>query len=331
MTSAPSPKPLTPLAQALALWLGDARRVAPRSCAPAEAVGCVLAEDVRAPRTVPERPRARRPGVAVAAADTVGASPYAPAPCLAPPLVVAAGDPLPAGCDAVLPADALSDGPIPEIQAEVAPGTDIRRAGAEAHAGDVLIDAGRRLRAADAAALAALGRETVAVRTPRVRLEGVAALTPIVAALGGKVVSGEADLVLAVGAVEGAALVDGLALRPGETTRLARTPDGVPVAILPALDSDALGAALALLPPALAALTGAEPLPARPARLAAPLTSTVGLAEIALLSRDGDAHAPLGIGDLTLATFARADAFTLVSPESEGHAAGESIAAWMLP
>ncbi|WP_349368037.1 hypothetical protein [Salinarimonas sp.] len=331
MTSVPSPRPLTPLAQALALWLGDARCVAPRPCAPAEAIGRVLAEDVRTPRTVPERPRARRPGFAVAAADTVGASPYAPAPCLAPPPFVAAGDPLPEGCDAVLPADALTDGPIPEIQAEVAPGTDVRRAGAEARAGEVVIPAGRRLRACDAAALAALGVATVPVCTPRVRLEGLPALAGLVAALGGEVVLEDADLVLATTSGDVEILVDGLALRPGETTRLARTADGVPVAILPALDSDALGAALALLPPALAALAGAEPPPPRPARLATPLTSSVGLAEVALLARDGDACASLAVGDLTLATFARADAFTLLAPESEGHAAGESIAVWMLP
>lgn len=331
MTSAPSPKPLTPLAQALALWLGDARPAAPRACAPSEAIGRVLAEAVRAPENAPLRPRARRAGFAVAASDTVGASPYAPAPCLAPPPFVAAGDPLPEGCDAVLPADALSDGPIPEIQAEVAPGTDVRRAGAEARAGETLIAAGRRLRASDAAALTALGVGTVSVRAPLVRLDGAAWLAPVVTALGGEVVSGEADLVLAVAPGDAAYPVDGLALRPGETTRLARDADGVPVALLPAVESDALGAALALLPPALAALAGAEPPAPQPARLAAPLTSTVGLAEIALLARDGDAYAPLGVGDLTLATFARADAFALLAPESEGHAAGETVAVWRLP
>jgi hypothetical protein len=209
VTSAPSPKPLTPLAQALALWLGDARPAAPRACAPAEAIGRVLAEAVRAPGNAPLRPRARRAGFAVAASDTVGASPYAPAPCLAPPPFVAAGDPLPEGCDAVLPADALSDGPIPEIQAEVAPGTDVRRAGAEARAGETLIAAGRRLRASDAAALAALGVGTVSVRAPLVRLDGAAWLAPVVTALGGEVVSGEADLVLAVAPGDAAYPVDG--------------------------------------------------------------------------------------------------------------------------
>ncbi|WP_169728780.1 hypothetical protein [Salinarimonas rosea] len=336
MTTTASPAPLVPLDVALARWLAGVRPVAPIACAPGDAVGAALAQDVVAPADVPETARAGRAGFAVAAADTIGASPYAPAACAAAPARVAAGAALPPGCDAILPEGALSEGPIPEVLAEVAPGTDVRRAGEDARAGAVVLPAGHRLRASDASGLAAIGVANVAIRRPRVRLDGPGLLAPLVSALGGAVVSGEADLVLVRGADApggGEAVVaDGLALRPGATTRLARDARGTLVAHLPALESDALGAALALLPGALAALAGAVPVAPAPVRLAAPLTSTVGLTEIVLLAAEGDGRrVPLAVGELTLAAFARADAYALVPPDAEGYAGGAILDARPLP
>ncbi|MGJ3261765.1 MAG: molybdopterin-binding protein [Salinarimonas sp.] len=335
MSTTPSPRPLLPLETALALWLAGTRTVAPLPCAPEEGVGAVLAADVVAAGDVPSAALARRAGVAVCAADTIGASPYAPALCLAPPLRVAAGAALPPGCDAILPEDALSDGPIPEILAEVAPGTDVRRAGEDAREGAVLLAAGHRLRATDAAALAGLGVATVSVRRPRVRLVGLPALAPLVVALGGVSVPEAADLVLVRGGAERGVdetiVAEGLALRPGETTRLARDAHGVLVARLPALEGDALGAARAQVPPAPAAPAGAQPSAPLGAPLAEPITSTVGLTEVALLARTGAGHVPLAVGDPSLAAFARADAYALVPPEAEGYAGTAILDARPLP
>ncbi|WP_372424779.1 molybdopterin-binding protein [Salinarimonas chemoclinalis] len=336
MTPTASPTPLVPLPVALARWLDGVRPVAAIVCAPADAVGAALAQDVFAPADVPAAARARRAGFAVAAADTIGASPYAPGVCATPPARIAAGAPLPPGSDAVLPEGALSQGPIAEFLAEVAPGTDVRRAGDDARAGAPILRAGHRLRASDASVLAALGVATVAVRRPRIRLDGVARLAPLVTALGGEVAEGEADLVLVRGGDAhgggGPVVADGLALRPGETARLARDARGALVLHLPALESDALGAALALVPEALAALADGAPPAGIPIRLAAPVTSTVGLAEIVLLAREGDGRfVPLAAGDLGLAAFARADFWALVPPDAEGYADGAILDARPLP
>lgn len=61
---------------------------------------------------------------------------------------------------------------MPEILAEVAPGTDVRRPGTEMRAGTVLRTAGARLRALDAAIAEAAGIAEVSVREPVVALEG---------------------------------------------------------------------------------------------------------------------------------------------------------------
>ena len=71
-----------------------------------EALGLVLAAALTAPEDLPRSPLALRDGVAVRALDMVGAGPYAPAPLpVAAPCQV--WDALPAGCGAVLPADAV--------------------------------------------------------------------------------------------------------------------------------------------------------------------------------------------------------------------------------
>ena len=64
--------------------------------------------------------------------------------------------------------------------------------------------------------------------------------------------------------------------------------------------------------------------------LARKIASSVGLAEIVLLERSGDAWMPLATGDLPLETVARADAWLLVSGGSEGYAAGTPVSAYLL-
>lgn len=141
---------------------------ASRRLGPAEAVGRVLAEPLVAPSPVPAAPTALRDGWAVAAADTLGAGPYAPVPLPAPPVRVAAGDLLPAGTDAVLPAfDLVAEGLFAQAVQPVAQGEGVRLAGEDLPAGTVLRAAGERLAARDLPALAACGVSEVAVRMAR--------------------------------------------------------------------------------------------------------------------------------------------------------------------
>lgn len=142
--------------------------VAPCRVPIADAVGCVLAEPLVARGPVPALPVAARDGWAVTAADTDGASPYAPAILPTPPGRVAPGDPMPAGSDAVLaPFELSEDGPFAAAVGAIAPGEGVRRPGEEIAAGSVLREAGERLGARDLPALAALGIGDVAVRRPR--------------------------------------------------------------------------------------------------------------------------------------------------------------------
>lgn len=142
--------------------------VAPCRLPVADAVGLVLAEPIVAQGPVPAAPVAARDGWAVAASDTEGAGPYAPAVLPAPPARVAPGDALPPGSDAVLaPFDLSEDGPLATAVGAVAPGEGVRRPGEEIAPGVVLRSAGERLAARDLPALAALGIGDIAVRWPR--------------------------------------------------------------------------------------------------------------------------------------------------------------------
>jgi molybdopterin molybdotransferase len=69
-------------------------------------------------------------------------------------------------------------------------------------------------------------------------------------------------------------------------------------------------------------------------RLALPLerkiASTVGISQIVLLEHLEQSWIPLAVGDLSLATIARADAFLVVLGGSEGFAAGAAVEAYEL-
>lgn len=165
----PAPLRLAPLEDALSAWLAlMPAPVAPRTMPAAEAVGRVLAAAVRAEAPVPAAPVALRDGWAMAAADTLGASPYSPVPLPTTPPRLEPGATLPPGTDAVLPLfDLDGTGPFAQVMQPVAPGEGIRRPGEEIAAGTLLRSAGERLRARDLPALAALGLREVAVRVPR--------------------------------------------------------------------------------------------------------------------------------------------------------------------
>ncbi len=166
-----SARPVAALAEVVA-WIDAAA-----SCLPAEsarlgdAMGRVLAADCRAGGAMPEQDRAALDGFAVRAHESVGASGYNPLALAA--VAVAAGHPLPAGMDAVVPlASAEPQGSGAALLVEpLAPGENIERRGAVAVPGAILVPAGTRLTARHIGLLAAAGiREVAVVRRARVAI-----------------------------------------------------------------------------------------------------------------------------------------------------------------
>jgi molybdopterin molybdotransferase len=150
----------------------------------------VCARPITAPHDLPEFDRSVVDGYAVRAADTFGASPGLPAYLnvagevlmgqgtslrLGPAQAarIATGGMLPEGADAVVMieyTDLLAEGMV-EVTRPAAPGEHVVRRGDDVRAGELLIPAGRRLRAHDLGALAGLGILEVEVfARPRVAL-----------------------------------------------------------------------------------------------------------------------------------------------------------------
>ena len=162
---------LTPLGQVHAALDRLAAPVAARRVPLADAVGRVLAVDICAATARPAAATAVRDGWAVDAAAIADAGPYAPLPLSSGVAWVDAGDPMPAGANAVLPPDAATlNAGTQEAIAAVAPGEGIVPAGADFAAGKPIRHAGERLRASDVAVLALAGVSHVDVRTPRLRV-----------------------------------------------------------------------------------------------------------------------------------------------------------------
>jgi molybdopterin molybdotransferase len=171
----------------LAAVLAAVGPVAPLDVVLSDASGCILAEDVVAPADVPALPVAACDGYAVATGDLRGSSPGAPvvlpvahdvvagdpaALRLAPGQAVriASGGPVPAGADAVVPAEDTDRGAVRVTLHRVpAPGEQIRPAGTDTPRGAVVIAAGTRLGARQLAVAAATGRGRLRVHpAPRV-------------------------------------------------------------------------------------------------------------------------------------------------------------------
>lgn len=183
---------LTPIGDVLARVEALAHPVSPRELALADAEGRVLAGDVGVTAPRPAAPTALWDGWAVRAEAVADAGPYAPVLLEPPPAWVDAGDAMPRGADAVVPPDAVIGA---EVHAAVTAGDGVLGAGADATPGKPLRRAGERLRAADVAALQALGIARARVREPRVRVvampgcDAVAlAISRGVAAHGGNVI-----------------------------------------------------------------------------------------------------------------------------------------------
>ena len=146
------------------------------------ALGRVLAEPIRSTRRIPPWPNSSMDGYAVRAAD---ARPSATLRVVGrvvagslPTRAVRAGEavriftgaPLPGGADAVIPQEDVDarDGVI-ALRSAVEPGAYVRPAGEDVREGDLVLEPGRAIGAAEIGLLAALGRTQVAVgRRPRV-------------------------------------------------------------------------------------------------------------------------------------------------------------------
>jgi molybdopterin biosynthesis enzyme len=313
---------LTPLADCLAQALTGLAPVAVAQVPPAQGVGAVLAADLLFPADLPPQAVALRAGFAVAALDLMGACADMPLPA-GPAVPVVPGQPLPPGCDAVLDGSELDwQGGLALALRAPAPGEGVRLAGHDARAGAPIAQAGAGLSAQSALVAGLAGLDAVPVRRPRVALDGVPQpgfIAHWVQAMGGAVGNDAPDLILRTAADH----APRLALAPGGSAWLARHGHALMLDLPPRFDA-MLAALLALGGPVMAALSGrVEPL--RPLRLSRKLTSAIGLTEVVLLTPTPAGWLPEPA--LTLSAMARARAFALIPPGSEGHPVGDTIPA----
>jgi molybdopterin molybdotransferase len=154
-----------------------------------ECAGRVLAQDVRAGVSVPSFARSAMDGFALRGEDTFGASDYDPIALkllgqalpgrpfagsvgAGEAIRIMTGAPLPDGADAVAMAEVCREqAGLVAITEPVAPQKNVGAIGEDIRAGEIVLHAGRRLRAQDAGLLASIGVARIAcVRRPRVQL-----------------------------------------------------------------------------------------------------------------------------------------------------------------
>jgi len=186
-------RPVLSVEEAMERILATVRVLEPERVPILEALGRVLAEEVVADRNIPPLPNSAMDGYAVRAADVARVPARlrviaeAPAGRLCPVEVgpgsavrIMTGAPIPTGADAVVPFEhtrvvqdsscSTADEWI-EVLRETRPGANVREAGEDVRAGQVVLTPGRVLRPQEIGMLAALGRTEVAVvRRPRVAI-----------------------------------------------------------------------------------------------------------------------------------------------------------------
>ncbi len=188
MTTTPTDveRPAISADEALSRILQHFRPLAPVERALEDALGLVLAEDVRAPNDVPPFANSAMDGYAVHAADVEGATPNAPVRLpvvmdiaagrtgaeLGPGAAarIMTGAPLPPGADAVVRFEDTDSGEkVVSIRVGVARWENVRQAGEDVRRGEVVVAAGTLLRPAEIGVLATAGRRRVTVH-PRPRV-----------------------------------------------------------------------------------------------------------------------------------------------------------------
>jgi molybdopterin biosynthesis enzyme len=140
---------------------------------------------------------------------------------------------------------------------------------------------------------------------------------------------GRTDATIAALAQRGEVIAHGIALQPGRTAAVGGI-GKIPVIALPGAPDQALAAWWTLGLPVLDRLSGRERRQPVTLPLARKIASSVGLTEVVLLERNEGAWMPLAVGDLSLGTIARADAWLAVPDGLEGFAAGTPVSAYML-
>jgi molybdopterin biosynthesis enzyme len=363
------PASLTPLEAALAALLHDLAPIAPIELPLAQALGCVAA-DMPPLKAYPPHDVAIADGWALRSRDLVGASSYSPLPLTIAPVWVEAGDAVPKGGDCVVDFDSVDQtGALVQVLAEAIPGQGIRRIGGDITEGS-FVAAGQRIRPLDLLIARTARLESLNVRRPRIRVVNIPTasgqtmtvelICESASATGAEVIfteaasrdassitealdTGACDLLLTVGgsgvgradatiaalAERGEVIAHGIALQPGRTTAFGRI-GKIPVMVLPGASDQALAAWWTFVLPALDRLSGRERRQPISLPLARKVASGVGIAEIALLERKADQWMPLAVGELSLEAIARADAWLVISGQSEGFAAGVPVDAYML-
>jgi molybdopterin molybdotransferase len=353
---------LTPLAEVLALIDAEVKPVTLRTLDLAAALDHTLAADVLAP-TRPSAATALLDGWALAADLTLGAGSYAPVLLAREPSRVEAGQAMPPDTDSVAPFDAVNTaGGRAEVLVTLNPGDGMLPAGGDCDPSLPLRRAGERVRITDLAGFAAAGLARVTVREPRIRvipMRGTAIVTAAARAVAGDIArrggsarlddSGRGlsvalatdgfDCIIGIGGTgtgrndtavqllmrEGRLAVHGIALAPGETAALGFTGTR-PVLLLPGRLDAALAVWMTVGRHLLTQLAaGRRNEPAARLTLVRKIASTVGLAELVPVRRNGDSIEPLASRYLPLSSLTRADGWILVPADSEGFAAGTSV------
>jgi len=198
------------VAEAQRVVLALAPQLASETVGCAEALGRVLAEPVLSTRTLPPADNSAMDGYAVRCADLAGATRAAPV-ALRVAFEVAAGGsperalapgeaariftgaPIPPGADTVVKQEETeSDGALVRVQVAPRLGENVRAAGEDVRAGELVLDVGAELGPAALGLLASLGRTVVAVhQRPGVAIVsgGDELIEPDTAATDGKIVS----------------------------------------------------------------------------------------------------------------------------------------------
>jgi len=221
-----------PAAQALAAWHSACAAAGCPDRLPAErvrvedAAGLVTAGPVWATRSSPPFDAAGMDGIAVRAADTIGAAETSPV--YLPPAgydVVDTGDPLPPGRDAVVMREHVHyRGDEAELRTAVAPYQHVRSIGEDVAVAELLLPEGHRLRATDIAAAAAAGATHLLVRRRPVVtvLPTGDEVRPIGAEPGTGEITDTNSLMLATQAREAGCEAHCLPIEPDDPARIAR-------------------------------------------------------------------------------------------------------------